>query len=281
MQLIRTAVVVCVLGVAAAAHGQAFEIASIRPSAPNAPRGGFGVSPSGLFRAEGLSLVELIQGAYSSGLPLYRFQITGGPDWMDTARFDINATSSIRNATPAQTMQMVKALLVDRFKLVAREEMKDGPTYLLNVLSRDGKLGPKMRPSSVACPVPGATPPAPASPDAFARCVYNVGYGTLTARGATTARLALSLANFYGIGRLVIDRTGLTGAFDMDMEWAPLVQFRQPGNLDPPTDAAERPVNNGPTIFVALREQLGLSLDPGRGPVSTVVVERAERPSSD
>lgn len=78
----------------------------------------------------------------------------------------------------------------------------------------------------------------------------------------------MSLANFYGIGRLVIDRAGLQGGFDMDMEWAPLVRFRQPGNLDPPAD-------------VALREQLGLSLDAARGPVRTLVVERAERPASD
>jgi uncharacterized protein (TIGR03435 family) len=67
----------------------------------------------------------------------------------------------------------------------------------------------------------------------------------------------------------------------MDMEWAPLVQFRQPGNLDPPADAADRPVNAGSTIFVALQEQLGLRLDSQRGPVPLVVIERAETPTTD
>jgi uncharacterized protein (TIGR03435 family) len=94
-------------------------------------------------------------------------------------------------------------------------------------------------------------------------------------------QLAVSIANFYGIGRLVVDRTGLTGKFDMDMEWAPMTQFRQPGNLDPPPDFADRTMNNLPTLFAALKEQLGLELEPARGPVPTVIIERVERPSQD
>ena len=65
------------------------------------------------------------------------------------------------------------------------------------------------------------------------------------------------------------------------MEWAPLTQFRQPGNLDPPPDFADRAVNNLPTLFVALKEQLGLALEPGRGRVRSMIIERVERPSPD
>ena len=132
---------------------------------------------------------------------------------------------------------MIRTLLIERFKLVAREETKDAPIYVLNLARQDRQLGPKLKPSGYTCfvgppPEPGAVPN---------NCVFRVGYGVLTGRGVPMPTLAYSIQNFYGIGRLVVDRTGLTGGYDMDMEWAPLTQFRQPGNLDPPSDAADRP----------------------------------------
>jgi uncharacterized protein (TIGR03435 family) len=225
-----------------------FEVASIKPSAPDTPRGGgFGMSPTGLFQVQGLSLAELIQAAYSQGRPFYRFQITGGPDWLDSGRFDITGSSTFRNATPAQTMAMVKALLIDRFSLVVREERKDAPIYVLTLANKDGTLGPKMRKSSLNCPGPG--------------CEFKINPGgTLSARGVTTDIVAFSMANFADVRRLIVDRTGLTGGYDMDMEWTPT-------NGD------------GTSIFTALREQLGLALEPSRGPVPLLIIERAERPS--
>jgi uncharacterized protein (TIGR03435 family) len=106
-----------------------------------------------------------------------------------------------------------------------------------------------------------------------------IGYGTLIGRSVTLKTLSTSMANFYGVGRLVVDRTGLAGGFDMDMEWAPMTQFRQPRNLDPPPDFADRAVNNLPILSVALREQLGLALEPDRGPVRSIVIEHVERPT--
>ena len=101
-----------------------------------------------------------------------------------------------------------------------------------------------MRKSSLTCPGPG--------------CDFKITPGaSLTARGLTMNRLALSMANFNGIGRLIVDRTGLTGGYDMDMEWA------------------------GEDVFTALREQLGLTLEPSRGPVPMLVIERAEKPSAN
>ena len=227
----------------------AFEVVSVKPSAPETPRGGgFGMSPSGLFQVRGLSLVELVQAAYSQGRPFYRFQLAGGPDWLDSARFDITASSTLRNATPAQTMAMVKALLIERFKLVVREETKDAPIYVLTLANKDGTLGPKIRKSSLACPGPG--------------CEFKINPGvSLTARGLTVDRLAFSMAGFSGVGRLIVDRTGLTGGYDMNMEWAPL--------------------NDSPNIFTALREQLGLKLESSRGPVPMLIIERAEKPTPD
>ena len=267
-----------------ALSAQTFEVASVKPSQPGAPRGPIGFGGERIV-VTAWTLSELMVLAYGQAAPLYRFQISGGPDWLDRARFDITATvnaSRVTTPSPFLLQDMMKALLVERFKLVVREETKEAPIYVLSTASRDGQLGPKLRRApAVLCPEPGSAPPPPPPGAEPVRCDYRIGYGTLTGRGVTIKSLSASMANFYGIGRLVEDRTGLTGGFDMDMEWAPLTQFRQPGNLDPPPDFADRPVNALPTIFVALREQLGLTLEPGRGPVRSIVIERAERPAPD
>jgi len=268
-------------------HGQnalTFEVASVKPSPPDARRGPIGFAGQRL-NVTAWTLPELMTLAYAQGgvVPLYRFQITGGPEWLDRERFDITATideAKLRESSPSVLQDLLQGLLADRFKLLVREETKDGPIYELTLASRDGQLGPKLRRSTYACPEPGAPPPSP-DPERQKNCSSSIGYGTLVGRGMPIQQLALSMANFYGIGRLVVDRTGLTGRFDMDMEWAPLTQFRQPGNLDPPPDFADRAVNNLPTLFVALKEQLGLALEPGRGPVRSMVIERVERPSPD
>jgi uncharacterized protein (TIGR03435 family) len=261
-----------------------FEVASVKPSQPGASRGGVSGGGERLV-VTAWTLSELMVLAYGQAAPLRRFQISGGPDWLDRERFDITATvtaSSIAAPTPFLLQDLMKALLVERFKLVVREETKEAPIYILSMASRDGQLGLKLRRApAVLCPEPGSEPPPPPPGAEPVRCDYRIGYGTLTGRGVTIRSLSMSMANFYGIGRIVEDRTGLTGGFDMDMEWAPLTQFRQPGNLDPPPDFADRSVNALPTIFVALKEQLGLVLEPGRGPVRSIVIERAERPTPD
>jgi uncharacterized protein (TIGR03435 family) len=260
----------------------AFEVASVKPSQAGAQRGPIGFGGERI-DVTAWTLPELMTLAYAQGTSLYRFQITGGPDWLDRERFDITATldqSKVTAPTPNLLQEMLRALLTERFKLAVRQETKEAPVYALTLASRDGQLGPKLRRSTYPCPQAGGPPPPP-DPERQKNCASRIGYGTLTARGMPIEQLALSMANFYGIGRIVVDRTGLTGMFDMDMEWAPMTQFRQPGNLDPPPDFADRAVNNLPTLFVALREQLGLALEPDRGPVRSIVIERVERPSPD
>ena len=260
-----------------------FEVASVKPSQPGAPRGPIGFGGERI-NVTAWTLSELMVLLYGQSGPLYRFQITGGPDWIDRERFDVTATvSPSRPPDPSLLPEMMKALLAERFKLLVREETKEGSTYALTLASRDGQLGPKLRRApAVLCPEPGSPPPPSPAPGADTpRCDYRIGYGTLVGRGVTIRTLSLSMANFYGVGRVIVDKTGLTGGFDMDMEWAPMTQFRQPGNLDPPPDFADRAVNNLPTLFVALKEQLGLALEPDRGPVRSIVIERVERPSPD
>jgi len=280
----RLLVIVCagllLTGSLRAQKPPAFEVASVKPSQPDARRGPINFGGERL-TVTAWTLPEVMTLAYSQGPALYRFQISGGPDWLDRERFDITATIDEKSVAKAPDstllLDMLKALLAERFKLAVREETKEGPIYLLTLASRDGQLGPKLRRSTYPCPVPNGPP----SPEWLQNCSARVGYGTLTARGIPMEQLAQSIANFYGIGRLVVDRTDLTGRFDMDMEWAPMTQFRQPGNLDPPPDFADRAVNNLPTLFVALKEQLGLALEPGRGPVRAIVIDRVERPTPD
>src|SRR6185436_17238940 len=259
--------------------GPTFEVASIKPSQA-ARLQGFAITPGGQFTAQGANVADLIGIAYGMRVPLRRFQITGGPGWIDSDRFDIQAKSTVVSPTPEQVGLLIRSLLVERFKLAAREETRDAAIYELKLARSDGQLGPKMTRSSLpfTCFQAGAPPPPP---EQMAQCVYNVGYGVLKARGVPVQTLAFSIPNFYGIGRQVVDRTGLTGGYDMDMEWAPMTQFIQPGNLAPPPDAADRPVNNGPSIFIALREQLGLTLEPSRGPVPMIVIDRVEKPSEN
>jgi uncharacterized protein (TIGR03435 family) len=287
MRVRLLAIVVSGLLLSGSLHGQnapTFDVASVKPSPPGATRGGIGFGGERL-TVTAWTVSELMVLTHGQPLPLYRFQISGGPDWIDRERFDLTATidpAKIAAGPPTLLQDLMRALLADRFKLVIREETKEGPIYVLSTASKDGPLGPKLRRAPrVLCPEPGSPPPPPLPGGEPPRCEYRIGYGTLTGRGVTVKTLSVSMANFYGIGRVVEDRTGLTGGFDMDMEWAPMTQFRQPGNLDPPPDFADRSVNALPTIFVALKEQLGLTLEPGRGPVRSIIIERVERPSPD
>ena len=114
-------------------------------------------------------------------------------------------------------MAIVKAILSERFKLVIRQQTTEAPIYVLTLANTDGALGPRMRKSSLTCPGPG--------------CDFKINPGTLTARGLTTDRLVFSMAGFSGLGRLIVDRTGLRGGYDMDMEWTPPMPLRQAGRF--------------------------------------------------
>jgi uncharacterized protein (TIGR03435 family) len=150
--------------------------------------------------------------------------MVGGPSWFATDRFDIVAKAA-DNAMPADMIEMVKALMTDRFKLKFHLETRELPIYELVVARADGKLGPQLKPSTVDCSAAmrGAPPPAPATPpppDARPTCGLrtstNPGSGAiLTAGGALLAQLASNLSN--AVGRTIVDKTGLTGGYDFDL----------------------------------------------------------------
>jgi len=270
-----------------------FDVASVKPSdGKDATRVALMMQPGGRLQATNVPLGLLVRFAYQ----LQDSQIIGLPDWKDSNGFDINAKADDA-ALPAQPgvvgpfqpgvvgpfQQMTQALLADRFKLVAHLEKREMPIYAL-VVARSGKLGPSLRPSTVDCAAVaaerargGMLPPRPGE---RLQCAFRIGPGQMTGGGLPLSQLAASLSNFAG--RLVVDRTGITGNFDLDLKYSPnpmmmakILGAAKPDVLDAPT------AGDGTTLFTALQEQLGLKLEPSRGQADVLVVDSVERPSPD
>jgi uncharacterized protein (TIGR03435 family) len=203
----------------------------------------------------------------------YGVQVDGGPDWLGSDRFDIEARVE-GNVTRAELNPMLRKLLADRFHLIAHGDTKTVPVYALVLARSDGTLGPQARPS--ACTGREALPAAPVVPrlvdpnndlEALSPppCgVVRTRRGTLVARGVTMEGLAVGgLSTIFD--RKVVDRTGLSGRYDVTAEWTPA--------LGPP-----KPAGVGPATLIALDEQLGLKLDAAQGPINILVIDRIEHP---
>jgi uncharacterized protein (TIGR03435 family) len=260
-----------------------FEVASVKPNKAGGPFpfGRIGLLPGGRFTGLGATLPELIRAAYGLREDA---QISGGQNWITADRFDVEAKAPA-DASPAQVQAMLKALLADRFTLTAHTESRQLPLYALVMAKSDGTMGARLRRSGTECApitIPaelGPAPPPPPPPPAGAprllvartpmRCGSMLVAGMVSARSITMDQFIVRLSAF--VGRPVIDRTGLTGEFDLDLSYTP----------ESPTRAAIGVPADGPSIFTALPEQLGLKLDPQRGPVDVFVIDRAERPTPD
>jgi bla regulator protein blaR1 len=273
-----------------------FEVASIKPNKSGDGRVMLGVQPGGRFTATNVTLRMMIRNAYQ----LQDFQITGGPSWIAEERFDIVAKAETsdtmgdpfrgeQNGQPSRGQLMIRALLAERFKLVVHNETKEMPIYGLVVARSDGKLGPQLKPSEVDCaaqmaagrgrgrgmpPPPGPPPPA-GTP---MQCGIRIGPGNMAVGGSPMTQVANSLSMFAG--RIVVDKTGLAGNYDFTLMWTP---DQMPGGGQRPPGAPEPPPidPNGPSLFTAVQEQLGLKLDSQRGPVAVLVIDRAERPTEN
>ena len=260
-----------------------FEVASVKPNKTGGPFpfGRIGLLPGGRFTGVGATLRELIRAAYGLREDA---QISGGPAWVGADRFDVEGKAPA-DSSPAQVQAMLKALLVDRFKLTAHSESRQLPLYALVMARSDGRMGARLRRSGTECApitIPaelGPAPPPPPPPPAGAplplvartpmRCGSMLVAGMVSARAITMEQFIVRLSAF--VGRPVIDRTGLTGDFDFDLSYTPESPRR--GAIGVPTDC--------PSIFTALQEQLGLKLESQRGPVDVFVIERVEQPTPD
>jgi len=253
-----------------------FEVASIKPAAPDA-RGMFvRMNPGGRVDITNMTLRELIILAWQ----IQPNQLSGGPPWLASARFDISAKSE----TPPKQGEfplMLQSLLEERFQLQIHRETKELPLYALVLARKDGKLGPGLKETTASsCTQPDPTkplpPPDPSKPPPRYCGNMMMQARQLTAIGSPIDRLVQPLSRM--VARTVVDKTGLTGKYDITLEWgqdeAPAVQTTSDSPL-PPADV------QGPTIFTALQEQLGLKLDSRKGPVEVIVIDRAEKPSEN
>lgn len=261
-----------------------FEVVSIKPSKSGSDTfigaAGHG-APADRFIVRNMSVKKLISWAYAgSSLPLPLDQVSGGPDWINIDEYDIDAklddaqVAFMQKASGLeqilQIRRMAQALLRDRFKLAVNDTTVIRPVYNLVV----AKGGPKLQRAD----------PVSASKIKVAgrQMAFTAEPGEMHAWSTPISGLARALSIDSTIGRPVLDKTGLTGNFTFDLKWTP--EFGPPGAMpgrSPGAVDAPGPDSSGPSIFTAMQEQLGLKLEPAKGPVEAIEITRVEKPSQN
>lgn len=249
----------------------AFEVVSVKPSAAQNDQTASFVQPGARYTAINVTLRMLVKTAYG----VHDDQIAGGPSWIDTERFDVTAKAEGNppgNVFRDQARLMLRQALADRFKLVLRTERREIPIYALVVARDDERFGPQLTRSdaSECSGAPKVVPTAPNAPEPNVPMPCGSGFSRaahVAARGMEFSTLVTSISSWAD--RLVLDRTGLTGKFDWDLQWS----------MEPLTPDAARA--SGVSLFTAVREQLGLRLESQRGMADVLVVDAVERPTPD
>jgi uncharacterized protein (TIGR03435 family) len=257
--------------VAPACYGQAdadaspvrFDVVSVKMHDPANQGGGIQLTPDGI-RLTNLPLPDYIREAY--GLA-ENDQLVGIPAWAGSKRFDIEAkvdsahVGAFKKLTLDQVRMMGRQILTDRFNLASHEEKRILPLYAL-VVAKDGS---KLQLSTMSSEDPNARTGTIGMSHASNS---NGSMNELTARGVAMDQLASALSK-QGLGRVVLDKTGLTDRYDFKLTWA------SAGVTTDPSSAAP----SGPSIFTAIAEQLGLKLEAQKGPVPVLVIDHIEEPS--
>ena len=230
----------------------AFDVASVRPN----KSGSTAVSMrrlGGGFEAVNVTPRDLILVAFD----VPRFAIADLPSWAESERFDVSARAGASQQQPAPVnadMLMLRTRLEDRFRLTVHTETREMQVYALVMARRDGQPGPQLRRSTIDCKAAAAGAGSP--------CGGQNGPGFSKGVGRVISGFVLFLAS--QVRRPVVDRTGLTGTWDIDLTFNP----------DLPDDPR-------PSLFTALQEQLGLRLEPSRAPIQVLVIDRIERPAEN
>lgn len=235
----------------------AFEVATIKPVESNPKSARFIVMEGPhRFVEKDYTLKLLIAAAYN----LNPKAVSGGPSWIESEHYDILAiTPGDKQPNHDQQMEMLRTLLAERFKLTFHHESRVFPIYTLEI----AKGGSKLRRS--------------AAPDAQQPALISTVYPQRILMPARNASMAdfVSVLQRAVLDRPVVDKTGLTGRYDFDLEWAP-DESQFGGDVAPaPSDVAV------PPFFTAIQQELGLRLEASRGPVEAIVIDHAEHPSAN
>jgi len=276
---LATAAVLAVLvaSVAVQTPASTFEVASVRINREVSDRPTFVrpvLQPGGRVLMRNQTLRDLILTAYG----VRENELIGGPDWVGSTGFDLEARGA-PDMSAETALAMLRTLLADRFSLALRRQRRDLPIYIM-IAARNGRPGPQLRPAAAQCADvnrPKGMPPGPPPSEVPVplplrvagtprRCPSLFIAGHFSGRAVSMDILAGELADVAG--RPVVNRTGLTGEFDLDLNYtADLV-------TEPSTTAA-------PGLRTALEDQLGLRLEAGRGPVDVLIIDRAQRPTEN
>lgn len=240
--LLRIAALFC----ASVLYGQPslhFEVASIRPTATALKDGSsFRLFDGGRIRLVNEPVMLLIRIAFK----LQNVQIAGGPEWVETDRYDIDAkTGGPEKPKPDELTPMMRNLLEERFQLKFHKETRLISSYALSV----AKGGPKVKLTG--------------GEESSSTNTLPDGTSHLIATNTSMAMLASYIGN--RLGAMVVDKTGLAGVYDFKLDWAP----------------DERPDSTAPSLVTALRDQLGLRLESGKNPIEVLVIDKIERPSAN
>ena len=256
------------LPLAAQSSAPRFDVASVNPTLGSSGMQLWNVMPSGRFIATNSQLRGVIVNAYG----VTHDRLLGGPDWINSDRFDIQA-SAPAGTSESTMLTMLQTLLADRFGLVLRREAREMAVYSLVIASNDRRIDKSLLP--VDCKATGTESKALVGKGDARACSWlltrkpGTGMSTYQSGGVTLDELAKTLGQ--RVGRPVINRTGLAGEFQFELSW---LQDLQAGAADAPAAA-----NAGPSLFTALQEQLGLKLESSRSPVEMLVIESVERPT--
>jgi bla regulator protein blaR1 len=239
----------------------AFTVASVKPNKSSDDRFMMRPLPGGGLTATGVTLRMLIMNAFG----VAGYQISGAPSWIGTERWDIEAkTDGVQGFLPRdQFAAVLRRLIEERFQMKTRRETKEMPVYAMMVAKNGSKLKPHPVDSTEVKP--------------FGR----FGHGSATFTNSSLAGFAVQLS--MNLGRPIVDQTDLKGRYDFTLEWTPAPGEGDPEafGLAPQAQIAPLADSNGPSIFTALEEQLGLKLESQKGPVEIVVIDHVERPSEN
>ena len=270
-----------------------FEVASVKPNHSGSHGGRLDI-PEGRFLATNLPAKMIIAWAYAgTSLPLRLDQLQGAPSWIDSERYDIDAklddsdVEALRKLPAEQRLLQIRlrlqSLLADRFKLRVRNETKELSIYALVI----AKKGPRLQEAKPGDTYPNGMKGVDGRPILGKMWVGQGQNGEFFLKGqaVSMATFVTTMAHSNHVGHTVLDETGLKGTYDITLEWTPdqspdgMIQGPDGGKLG--AESASPPDTSGPSLFTAIREQLGLQLEPTKGPVDVIVIDHIERPSEN